>query len=269
MNGSDVDVLTGFDARIAQREVAMAQSHPLEMKTSLPEYQTTGVIPNTPLSVSTISFLLGIVFTIGFAIFYFGGRDGPFWCTSELGFFITTWAAFHWGEFAVTAGWNRPKCNVDSFLLDNGIQYHAAHLTALSEYFVFLYLKPSWKGHPYLSVIGMVMVLLGQAMRTTAMIHASTNFSHLVQYRKHETHRLVTDGVYAWSRHPSYAGFFYWGLGTQLVLQNPMSFVLYGVLLWRFFSNRIRSEESALVRFFGQDYIQYRAKVGTKIPFIR
>ena len=35
-----------------------------------------------------------------------------------------------------------------------------------------------------------------------------------------------------------------------------------------FFSGRIREEEDHLVRFFNQDYIDYRKRVGTKIPFI-
>lgn len=42
------------------------------------------------------------------------------------------------------------------------------------------------------------MTLVGQALRSTAMIHASTNFSHSVAFRKLETHQLVTDGVYAY-----------------------------------------------------------------------
>ena len=40
------------------------------------------------------------------------------------------------------------------------------------------------------------MSLVGQALRSTAMIHASTNFSHSVALHKRDTHRLVTDGVY-------------------------------------------------------------------------
>jgi protein-S-isoprenylcysteine O-methyltransferase len=88
-----------------------------------------------------------------------------------------------------------------------------------------------------------------------------------------------------WSRHPSYAGFFYWALGTQLVLQNPLSFGVYFVLLMRFFSARIKgaslllrtwyfilriiaAEERALVNFFGDDYVSYRNEIGTGIPFI-
>lgn len=40
------------------------------------------------------------------------------------------------------------------------------------------------------------MVLVGQALRSAAMIHASTNFSHSVAFQRRNAHRLVTDGVY-------------------------------------------------------------------------
>lgn len=98
----------------------------------------------------------------------------------------------------------------------------------------------------------------------------------------------LTDLPIRYFRHPSYAGFFYWALGTQLVLQNPVSFVLFSVLLWRFFYYRTRgtqrlvpksldrmltvrfitAEEKYLIQFFGQEYVAYRGRVGTKIPFI-
>jgi len=112
------------------------------------------------------------------------------------------------------------------------------------------------------------MVIGGQILRSAAMIHASTNFSHSVAFLKRDTHRLVTDGVYRWFRHPSYAGFYYWALGTQLVLQNPLTFIMFTILLWRFFYYRTRAEEGALIKFFGDEYINYRRRVGTKIPFV-
>jgi len=40
-------------------------------------------------------------------------------------------------------------------------------------------------------------------------------------------------------RHPSYAGFFAWALGTQILLGNPIGTVVFAVVLWRFFSQRI------------------------------
>ena len=41
------------------------------------------------------------------------------------------------------------------------------------------------------------MVLFGQALRSVAMVHASTNFSHSLEKHKRESHKLVTDGIYA------------------------------------------------------------------------
>jgi len=100
------------------------------------------------------------------------------------------------------------------------------------------------------------------------MIHAASNFSHSVALYKMEDHVLVTGGIYSWFRHPSYAAFLYWALGTQMVLQNPLSFALFVFLLWRFFNTRIKVEEKFLVQFFGKDYVTYKQRVGTKIPFI-
>jgi protein-S-isoprenylcysteine O-methyltransferase Ste14 len=41
-------------------------------------------------------------------------------------------------------------------------------------------------------------VLAGQALRSMAMIQASTNFSHMVAHQKVVGHRLVKEGVYAY-----------------------------------------------------------------------
>ncbi|KAI9574715.1 Isoprenylcysteine carboxyl methyltransferase family-domain-containing protein [Boletus coccyginus] len=240
--------------------------HPLMTNPANIELQ--GSIPNTPLAASTISFLLGGSFALGFSLFLQGGFSSPWWATYQLGFFVAAWSAFHWGEFAVTAGWNLEKCSVDSFLLENGATYHFANGTALIEYLATLFLVPSSKSHTHISAIGILLVFVGQALRTTAMMHASTNFSHSVALRKRDSHQLVTNGIYAWFRHPSYAGFFYWALGTQMVLQNPVSFIGFATILWRFFYRRTRVEERALVQFFGNDYETYQRRVGTWIPFI-
>jgi protein-S-isoprenylcysteine O-methyltransferase Ste14 len=48
--------------------------------------------------------------------------------------------------------------------------------------------------------------------------------------------------IHSYMRHPSYFGFFYWALGTQLLLCNPVSAVAFSIFLWRFFNHRIRGE---------------------------
>lgn len=46
--------------------------------------------------------------------------------------------------------------------------------------------------------------------------HITKNNYFKVQYERHEEHKLVTNGVYNFMRHPSYVGWFYWSLGTQV-----------------------------------------------------
>ena len=116
--------------------------------------------------------------------------------------------------------------------------------------------------------LGLAMVVAGQTVRSLAMLHAGASFNHTVQTRRAASHTLVTGGVYGYLRHPSYFGFFYWGLGTQLVLGNALCMVGYAVVLWKFFSSRVRVEEANLVDFFGDDYVRYRKRVGTGMPFV-
>ncbi|CCM03156.1 uncharacterized protein FIBRA_05278 [Fibroporia radiculosa] len=186
--------LDGFDERLRKR--TMAAPHPLDTVPTDPSLKPRGVIPNTPLAASAVSFLLGSLFVLGFLTFAVGGFERFWWTTYQLGFFFAAWSAFHWGEFAVTAGWNKDKCSIDSFLLENGMTYHIAHGVALLEYLITLYFKPAFKNYPRVSYAGMLLVLIGQILRSTAMIHAASNFSHAIALRKLDSHVLVTGGVY-------------------------------------------------------------------------
>jgi protein-S-isoprenylcysteine O-methyltransferase len=93
---------------------------------------------------------------------------------------------------------------------------------------------------PKLTISGLFLVIMGQFFRSIAMIEASSNFSHEIATEKRLTHTLVTSGVYALVRHPSYFGFFWWSVGTQVFLANPLSTVVFVAVLWRFFSSRIQ-----------------------------
>jgi len=75
--------------------------------------------------------------------------------------------------------------------------------------------------------------------------------------------------VYAYFRHPSYFGWSAWALGTQLVLSNPVSLVLYAFAAHSFFYDRIPKEEYKLTEFFGQEYRDYAKRVPIRMPFIK
>ncbi|CAD6891657.1 unnamed protein product [Tilletia controversa] len=190
------------------------------------------------------------------------------WSRAQFGIYLGSWAIFHMLEFVITARYNPTRLYTDSFLLQNGVGYHIAHGVAVCEFVLEAYFFPCAKVPTALTILGLGIMLVGQAARSLAMVHAGNSFSHQVAAYKREDHVLVTTGVYAISRHPSYFGFFYWALGTQLMLANPISALGFVVVLYRFFSDRIQKEEMFLLRFFGKAYEDYRKRVPTLLPFI-
>ncbi|CEJ81956.1 hypothetical protein VHEMI02054 [[Torrubiella] hemipterigena] len=234
-------------------------------------------LPRQPRSLSGIAiraFCLGIAaassLSIAAGILIF--TDSPAWRPP---FFVLALATFHFLEFWTTAEANTRIVTTDSFLLTaNWPHYAIAHSFAFTESLLVSVFFPTrcWSPFglgPVLLCLGLVITAVGQFIRSMAMLHAGSNFNHEVQWYKSESHELVTTGIYKYFRHPSYFGFFWWGLGTQLVLGNVISFFIYTGVLWWFFNRRIRYEEAMLVSFFKDDYVQYRARVSTWIPFIR
>ncbi|KAI1548800.1 STE14 protein-S-isoprenylcysteine methyltransferase [Pyrenophora tritici-repentis] len=177
--------------------------------------------------------------------------------------FLATLSLFHFLEFYTTAAYNTPKAYIASFLLTNGDQYRMAHTMAFIETLVTSYFFPKYQSRihpPWLIALGVIMIVVGQTVRSTAMIQAGTNFNHTVQSRKSDGHELVTSGLYNYFRHPSYFGFFWWGIGTQVMLGNMTCGIGYAGVLWYFFKKRISHEEKHLIDFFGDDYRAYRAR---------
>lgn len=173
-----------------------------------------GKIPNTPAASAVTAFCLGGLFSFGLYTAVLDINSRPLHVPYQLGLYLAAWAFFHWAEFTVTAAWNLEKCSIDcascsnhflpmlirsfkAYLLENGGMYHFAHTAAIVEYLVFGYFTPSFKSYPYASQVGIVLVIFGQALRSAAMIHASTNFSHAVAEHKRVGHKLVTDKIYA------------------------------------------------------------------------
>jgi protein-S-isoprenylcysteine O-methyltransferase len=125
-------------------------------------------------------------------------------------------------------------------LTSNGAAYNIAHASAIVEALVEYYFFPHLKALNWVTLIGLFLVIIGQTARTLAMKHAGSNFSHYVVTEKEAGHRLVTEGIYAWLRHPSYFGYYWWAVGTQVMLGNPICALGFAAFLWMFFSNRVK-----------------------------
>lgn len=175
---------------------------------------------------------------------------------------------FHLSEFMTILVVKPKSVKTDSFLINHSPEYHVAAVLSWIEFGIEAYFFPSVKGFSLVSFLGFALCLTGEVVRKLAMVTAGSNFSHKVEYRKERGHRLVTHGVYSLWRHPSYVGWFYWSIGTQLVLMNPICTIGYAYASWSFFQYRIEEEERILIEFFGQEYREYTKKVAPGIPFL-
>jgi protein-S-isoprenylcysteine O-methyltransferase len=218
----------------------------------------TSIYPDGKMSLAGISLramLLGtsLGLSASMALYLSTVYYTPLW---RVPFFIASLSLFHFLEFYVTAQYNTRYATVSAFLLSsNGWAYNVAHGSAIVECIVSHVFWPGQTAagrmitvtEPFfgssvslLLIVGFVLLLIGQVIRTVAMAQAASNFNHHVQSQHQEGHVLVNTGLYRYLRHPSYFGFFWWGLGTQLVLGDMVCFVGYALVLWQFFSSRIK-----------------------------
>ena len=169
----------------------------------------------------------------------------------HLPLFLFALSTFHFLEYYTTARFNTSHATISAFLLtSNGLAYNLAHTSAIVEYILTTSLWPSYSLHALLpsslqtlyTSLGIFLMVLGQAVRSTAMAQAGQSFNHTVQQRRRDSHILVTQGVYSVLRHPSYFGFFWWAVGTQVWLGNGLALLAYVLVLWKFFSGRIEGD---------------------------
>ena len=176
---------------------------------------------------------------------------------------------FHFSEFITTAVIKPKSLKLDSFLLNHSKEYGLAALASWIEFFIEFYFWPALKSNVYIVYLGIIVCIVGEVLRKLAMFTAGSNFNHIVQQRREDGHELVTNGVYGLCRHPSYVGWFYWSIGTQLILVNPICTLGYAYASWSFFKMRIEEEELTLLNFFGEEYVEYMNSVPTGLPLIK
>ena len=76
--------------------------------------------------------------------------------------------------------------------------------------------------------------------------------------------RLVTTGIYSFTRNPMYLGHMVFLAGLAVMLSWPAWLVLIGHAIW--FDWRVRADERHLAELFGADYLAYQGRVKRWIP---
>ncbi len=112
---------------------------------------------------------------------------------------------------------------------------------------------------------GVLLYTAGGVLRLAPVFALGRRFSGLVAIQPE--HRLLTSGLYAIIRHPSYLGLFVLVLGWGLAFRSGVG-VLIAVLMLVPLLARIESEERLLSESFGAEYDGYRARTWRLIPYV-
>eukprot|EP01067_Filipodium_phascolosomae_P001241 Filipodium_phascolosomae@DN1840_c0_g1_i1.p1 len=186
------------------------------------------------------------------------------------GGFIILLCLFHLSEYVLTAHFHPESVTVESFLLTNGWEYTVATACAILESVAqIIIMKETYEFIPKeVQLIGFVVAVLGLTMRILAWVTAGFSYNHAIVYEPRKEHKLVTWGIYAYFRHPGYAGWMIYTLGLQLLLRNFGCLLAFYYVCNSFFRDRIYEEEKAMIDIFEEKYRDYAYKTPIRFPFV-
>ena len=210
-----------------------------------------------------IGLSLSVIFSFSFSMIFFTNS-----IYYPLYLYFITLCIYHYTEFFSVLLYHFKKLSCEYFLIDQSLSWIIATIISFIETILETYYFNKYKKIKIFFIIGLIMTIIGQIFRIGGIYTGKKNFTHKISYEKKKEHKLVKNGVFALSRHPSYFGFYLWSIGIEIMCCNPICFIGFTFILFYFFKNRILLEEKLLIQFFGEEYLEYKKKVGILIPFI-
>lgn len=117
------------------------------------------------------------------------------------------------------------------------------------------YLLPNWAGG-----LGVVLILLALLVFWRSHADLGLNWSPTLEIRTE--HKLITNGIFGYIRHPMYASQWIWVIAQPLLLQNWLAGFLDLFVFIAFYFLRVRAEEKMMLDTFGDEYREYMNKTG-------
>ena len=119
---------------------------------------------------------------------------------------------------------------------------------------------------PLQACAGVAVLIAALVMFRVTHKQLGRNWSITLETRAQ--HKLVTDGLYGYVRHPMYSSFFLSALAQLLLLQNwiagPLGLIGMGIQ----FAMRVPCDEEAMIETFGAEYRDYMKRTARIIPWI-
>lgn len=121
------------------------------------------------------------------------------------------------------------------------------------------YALPNWVGWIGVVLFGLAIWLLWRS-------HADLGRNWTPTLGIRDEHRLVTEGIYKYIRHPMYAAHWLWAIAQVLMLHNWIAGYSFLVVAVPQFLLRVNHEEQMMLEQFGEEYRAYMERTRWMIP---
>lgn len=115
-----------------------------------------------------------------------------------------------------------------------------------------------------IAILGIMVILSGAIIRWLSIIQLSSAFT--VNVAIANNHKLKTDGVYKYARHPSYFGLLFIMFGFSVSMNSYISILIITIPMLLAILYRIKVEEEILLAEFGDEYSNYKKNTKKLIP---
>ncbi|USH00148.1 isoprenylcysteine carboxylmethyltransferase family protein [Thermococcus argininiproducens] len=112
---------------------------------------------------------------------------------------------------------------------------------------------------------GITMAVLGVAIMLLGMLE----FRSFKKMSGMESSRLITSGIYRYSRNPQYVGWFLALLGISIAGRSLLALLLTIALIIGIHLYNVKLEEPYLERVFGEEYLKYKKSTPRYFGFPR
>ncbi len=118
---------------------------------------------------------------------------------------------------------------------------------------------------PVFNALAVIFAVAGLMIAIAARRTLAGNWSGAVAIKV--GHELVTSGLYRYVRNPIYSGILTLVFGTALsfgTLGACIGFLIIGITIWL----KVRGEEVILMKHFSEEYLSYKKRTRSLIPFV-
>lgn len=118
----------------------------------------------------------------------------------------------------------------------------------------------------WLSILSVALMISGTIIRLFAIRVLGKYFTATVQIQN--SHRIIENGPYKYLRHPSYTGAYLAMIGSSLILESLIGFLILGIGMLVVYHFRISAEEKALENKFKNEYTLYCSRTWRMLPLV-